>query len=50
MTVERPFIRDLDLHYGFEFIRTHNDIQNALSSSQNPTLILLHGPHGTGII
>ena len=48
ITIKKPLITDLKLHYGEEFEAVHNTIINALKCEESHGLILLHGLPGSG--
>jgi SpoVK/Ycf46/Vps4 family AAA+-type ATPase len=48
ITIKKPLITDIKLHYGEEFEETHNTILKSLKCEESHGLILLHGLPGSG--
>lgn len=48
ITIKKPLISDLKIHYGEEFEQIHDTIMKALKCEESHGLILLHGIPGSG--
>jgi hypothetical protein len=48
ITIKKPLITDIKLHYGEEFEEIHNTILKSLKCEESHGLILLHGLPGSG--
>ncbi|CAF3085251.1 unnamed protein product [Rotaria socialis] len=46
--VKKPLITDLALHYGNNFLTTHDKILNDLNKKESKGIVLLHGVPGSG--
>ena len=46
--IKKPLITDLALHYGNDFVTTHEKILNNLNKKESKGIVLLHGVPGSG--
>jgi len=48
ITIKKPLITDLGLHYGQKFVSIHNKIIEALNKKEEKGIVFLHGIPGSG--
>jgi len=46
--IKKPLITDLALHYGSNFVATHDKILKNLNEKESKGIVLLHGIPGSG--
>jgi hypothetical protein len=50
INIKKPLITDLALHYGNNFVSTHDRIIKNLNKKEGKGIVLLHGVPGSGKI